>query len=152
MATQAKEHRGGPEAPSRVRRLHFGRMVAFGLLSWLMISGAALAMYPWRAHDRPLFGSALAVVLAAVTTLLAVVFFRRTPAVRGWNGLLLGLVWAAINVVVDLPLFSFGPLRMAPRAFLAEVALAFLMMPVLATALASQRRAGALTATGARPR
>src|SRR6185436_853113 len=139
MATQANVQRGGPEAPNRVRRLHFGRMVAFGFLSWLLVSGAALAMYPWRAHNRPLFESALAVVLAAVTTLLAIVFFRRTPAVRGWNGLLLGLVWAAINVLVDLPLFSFGPLRMAPRAFLADVALAYLMIPVLTTALASQR-------------
>jgi hypothetical protein len=150
MASQVKQHGTGTR-PDRVRRFGLGRMVAFGLLSWAIVLAAALAMSPWRANNRPLFESALAVVLTATTALLAIAFYRRTPAVRGWNGLVLGLVWAAINVLLDLPLFSFGPLHMPPRAFLADIALGYLVMPVLTTALASQRRAGATAVVGSRP-
>jgi uncharacterized membrane protein YpjA len=128
------------------RRPGLGKMVGFGFLSWLIVFAAAMAMYPWRVHNRPLFESAIAVVLAATTVTLAGIFFRRATDVRGWHGFVVGFVWATINMGVDLAVFSVGPMRMALPDYLADIGVTYLMIPVLTTALALQRHAGATAA------
>jgi hypothetical protein len=43
----------------------------------------------------------------------------------------LGLVWLAINLLLDLPLFSYGPMRMSLGDYLADVGLTYLILPAV---------------------
>jgi hypothetical protein len=130
----------GPAATAGVGRSSLFRRVVFGFLLWLIVFAAAMAMYPWRVGNRPLFESAIAVVLAAATVLLTTVYFRRTPNVRTRHGLVVGLVWAVMNIAIDLVAFSAGPMRMTPAEYFADIGVAYIMIPVLTSAMAHHRR------------
>jgi hypothetical protein len=120
-----------------------GKMIAYGFLSWAIVFAGAMAMFPWRAYNRPLFESSIAVILAATTALLGAAYFGRRPNIRARDGLVLGIVWVAINLLLDLAAFSAGPMKMAPGAYFTDIGVTYLMIPVLTTVIAGQRRTGA---------
>jgi hypothetical protein len=91
------------------------------------------------------------VVLAATTALLGAAYFGRSAGVRAGHGLLLGVVWAVTNVLVDLAAFSAGPMKMPLGEYLTDIATTYLMIPVITTVLATQRRSGAASAACATP-
>lgn len=46
---------------------------------------------------------------------------------------LLGLLWLAVSVLIDLPLVLFGgPMQMTLGAYVADIGATYLMMPVIA--------------------
>ncbi|MGH7675163.1 MAG: hypothetical protein ACREMV_07810 [Gemmatimonadales bacterium] len=53
------------------------------------------------------------------------------------EGLRLGLLWLAINVAIDAPLMLFGgPMHMTVGQYAADIAVTYLMMPVITTGIA----------------
>lgn len=115
-----------------------------GVLIWLIAFAAAFALFPVREANRPLFESIMPVVLAAATMFFGVRHFRSVHADFVLAGIVMGLVWLAINLIIDLPLFLFGgPMQMTWGDYLADIGVTYLMIPVITTGLgmAAARRA-----------
>ena len=79
----------------------------------------------------------MAVTLSIVTVWLGLVYLRKLPKVGVKDGLLLGLLWGAMSMAIDLPLFLTGPINMRLVDYLADVGLAYVMIPVITTGLAA---------------
>lgn len=61
------------------------------------------------------------------------------------EGLLIGLVWFVVCVMIDAPLMLFsGPMKMTFEAYMADIGLTYVSIPVVTTGLAAARaqRAG----------
>jgi hypothetical protein len=117
----------------------FGRALLFGFLVWLVPFGVAFAIFPLKESWRSLFESIMPVVVAAVTVLLALRYLRRVRSGFFREGLLLGLLWLVVCVVIDLPLMLSPPINMDLVEYLADVGLTYLLIPIITTGLGAAR-------------
>ena len=110
-----------------------------GVLSWLIPLVAATAIGPLRESNRPLFESIMPVVVVMGAVVLGGhVVLKRTMSPRAAAGV--GLAWAAINIALDLPLFTWGPMRTPLTAYLADIGLVYLIHPIVLAGLARMNR------------
>jgi hypothetical protein len=114
----------------------FRAALGLGLLVWLVPFVVAFLVFPFRESWRPLFESIMAVTLCAVTVWLGLAYLKKIPSPDARDGLLVGLLWWAISVAIDLPLFSAGPMKATIVDYLADIGLTYVAIPVITTGLA----------------
>jgi len=121
----------------------FRRAILFGFLIWVIAFAVAFALFPIRTSARPLFESIMPVVLTAATVFFAYRYFRSVQAGFAREGLLLGIVWMAANVLIDLPLMlSPSPMQMTPAEYFGDIGLTYLLIPVVTTGIGLVRAQG----------
>ncbi len=115
----------------------------FGFLIWLIAFVVAFAIFQIRETSRPLFESIMPVVLAASTVVFAIRYFKSVSTRFAREGLLLGLVWMATNIIIDLPLMlSPSPMQMSLSEYVADIGLTYLLIPVITTGIGLVRAQG----------
>jgi hypothetical protein len=108
-----------------------GKAVIFGFLVWLIAFVAAVLIFPIRDSARPLFESIMPVVVTTATVSFAVLYFRRVSTGHLREGILLGVLWFAISLVIDLPLMLAGPIGMSLGEYMADIGLTYLIIPAV---------------------
>ena len=108
----------------------------FGLLSWLIPFIASLAFFDSSGTvtiAQPLFKSLMVVIGGGVGAALLVFVFRRIPATLK-SGLVIGSLWLAINLLLDLAVLV--PLSGSSVAdYFQDIGLRYLMIPIMAVAV-----------------
>ena len=113
-----------------------GKAVLFGFLIWLTAFLVAFLIFPLRESSRPLFESIMPVTVAAATVAFAVVYFRGVTSNHSKEGIVLGCLWFAISVVIDLPLFLFeSPMQMTLSQYFGDIGLTYLIIPAITTGI-----------------
>jgi hypothetical protein len=110
---------------------------------WLVPFVVAVLIFPLKKNWPPLFESIMPVTLAFVVVFCAVRYFRRVRGAFVREGILLGLIWFAISVLIDLPLMLSPPISMMPLDYAADVGLTYLMIPVITVGIAFAAKTGA---------
>jgi hypothetical protein len=108
------------------------RALVCGFLIWLIPFVVAVAIYPVKRASQVLFDSIMPVVLAVCVMGAAQYYFRAVTAHFTREGLVTGMVWMVMNLLLDAPLFSHGPMKMTVAAYFADIGLTYLMIPVIA--------------------
>lgn len=108
-----------------------GKAVLFGFLVWLIAFVVAFLIFPIRESARPLFESIMPVVVTVATVAFALLYFRRVTAGFVKEGTVLGCLWLAINVIIDLPLMLTGPIDMTLGEYVADIGLTYLIIPAV---------------------
>ncbi len=107
------------------------RAVWIGFLSWLIPFVVGFAAFPVKKINAPLFSTIMyLVVLATAGSLLHFYFRNRIVSVREAG--LVGVLWTAINLILDYPMFAFGPMKMTPLGYCSEIGLVYFTFPVFA--------------------
>ena len=107
------------------------RAIWIGFFSWLIPFVAGFAAFPVKKINAPLFSSIMyLVVLATAGALLHLYFRKRNLSVREAG--LVGAFWMTINLMLDYPMFAFGPMKMTPLGYYSEIGLVYLTFPVFA--------------------
>ena len=117
------------------------RAIFYGILIWVAVFIVAMAVFSFRESNRPLFESIMPVAVTAATVFFAQLYFTRVEKDFVKTGVMLGLVWLVINILIDLPMVFGGPLEMTLPEYFADIGLTYLIIPVitLSTGLASAR-------------
>lgn len=116
------------------------RAVLLGLLSWLIPFAVSFLIFPLKKINEPLFSSAMYLVVLATAGVLLRFYFRKRPVcVR--EAVRVGALWLAINLIMDYPMFAFGPMKMTPLGYYSEIGLVYLTFPVFALLAARMARA-----------
>ncbi len=114
------------------------KALLLGLVSWLIPFIVGFAAFPLRQFNRPLFESIMAVAVTATAVILGLSYLRRVERATPREGLLLGLIWFAINVLIDAPLMLFGgPMQMSFAQYMADIGLTYASIPVVTWGLAT---------------
>jgi len=122
---------------------HWGKAVGFGFLAWLVPFVVAFLSFPLRESARHVFESVMAVTVTATAVGLGLAYLRRVPAagVRR-EGLLAGILWLAICVVIDAPLMLLGgPMKMSLATYFGDIGLTYVSIPIVTWGLAVARSA-----------
>ena len=115
------------------------RATLLGLFSWLLPFAIAFVLFPVRKSNAPLYATLMYLIVLLTAGLLLILHFlhRRVSMLEAC---LVGLLWLAINLALDYPLFSHGPMRMSAGSYYSEIGLVYLTFPafsMLAARLAS---------------
>ena len=105
------------------------RALGLGLLSWLVPFVFAFPVFPLKQVNAPLFDTVMSLAVIATAALLGRRYFRGNGAPHVGEALLLGFVWLAINLVMDYPMFNYGPMKMTATRYYSEIGAGYLLYP-----------------------
>lgn len=111
----------------------FGKIILFGLLLWIV---PFLASFPFvDASGRFLipetfFKSVMVVVGAFVGVVLAVRFFQSILKDHLREGVVIGIVWLAISLALDLVLVRAGFFPMSVYQYFTDIGLRYMSIPI----------------------
>ncbi|MFT5165836.1 MAG: hypothetical protein ACI8P3_001066 [Saprospiraceae bacterium] len=108
-----------------------GKILLYGFLIWLIPFLIAFGILSIHENNRPLFESIMAVTVAFVTVLFSVLFFQNKSSNYLTIGILSGLIWFGICFGIDLIMFSWGPMEMPFWAYVSDIGVTYLIIPVV---------------------
>jgi len=109
--------------------------ILFGFLVWVIPFVVAILIFPIRNNDRPLFESIMPVVVVLCVVIFACLYFKRLEGKLLREGIIIGVVWLAISLVLDLIMFMQGPMQMPLVDYLKDIGLTYLMIPTITIGL-----------------
>ncbi len=118
----------------------WGKALGFGALVWLLPFVIAFLAFPLRRSARPVFESIMSVTVAAAAVLFGLLYLRHVESNLLREGLLVGLLWFVVCVVIDAPLMLLGgPMQMSLGEYMGDIGLTYVGIPVVTTGLAIAR-------------
>ncbi|MEW5983286.1 MAG: hypothetical protein AB1806_13095 [Acidobacteriota bacterium] len=121
----------------------WGRAIGFGVLAWFIPFAVAFLVFPLHEPARPVFESIMAVAVTGTAVILALAYLKRAQDLKPSQGLILGALWLAISILIDAPLMLLGgPMQMSVGAYLGDIGLTYVCIPLVTWGLASSRTIG----------
>lgn len=111
------------------------KIIGFGLLTWLIPFVTAFAFFGPDGNiriDMDLFKSIMIVVASLVSSLLLVLYFKKVKSNYRKEGIVIGLIWLAMNLILDI-LILLPMSKMALGQYVAQIGLRYLMIPIMST-------------------
>jgi hypothetical protein len=115
------------------------RAILLGLLSWVIPFVVSFAVFPLKKTNAPLFSTLLFLVVLVTAGILLIWYFRKR-AVSIREAAAVGTLWLAINLILDYPMFAYGPMKMTALGYYSEIGLVYLTFPVFAAMAAWMAR------------
>lgn len=109
-----------------------GRVVLYGFLIWLIPFVVSVLIFPIHETNRPFFESIMPVVGTLCTVGFLILYFSRLNARFLRAGVIVGLIWLAISLVIDSFLFLWGgPMQMTLAEYMMDIGLTYLAIPII---------------------
>ena len=77
----------------------------FGFFIWLIPFVVSFIIFPLRDSNRPLFESIMPVILTIIVVFFSIHYFKNTNKISVIDGLIVGVIWFIISLIIDLILF-----------------------------------------------
>jgi len=119
----------------------FKKAFLFGFFVWLIPFVVAVLTFPIKQNDRILFESIMPVVLTIVTALFSNAYLRKVGSDFLKEGILLGAIWFAICILIDLSMFMYGPMKMSFIDYVKDIGLTYIIIPTVTIGIAYAKRA-----------
>ncbi|MEE9555368.1 MAG: hypothetical protein V3W18_13860 [candidate division Zixibacteria bacterium] len=105
--------------------------IIFGFLLWLIPFIVAFAIYPIRETNYPFFETIMPVTLTLCVVIFAVLYMKDLESGYIAEGVKIGIVWFLMSVVIDLFMFTWGPMKMSFGNYMMDIGLTYLIFPVV---------------------
>lgn len=105
--------------------------LGLGFLLWLIPFIISVIIFPLKSSDVQLFDSIMAITTVFFVILFALVYFLRFAPVTAAEGATIGLIWLAISLVIDLLMFSGGPMAMPLATYVKDIGIGYLVYPMV---------------------
>ncbi len=123
--------------------LSWGKAIGMGVLVWLIPFVIAFLIFPLHENARPLFESIMALAVASAAVFFGLKYLKTVNPIAPGAGLTMGLLWFVICLLIDAPLMLLGgPMKMSLGAYMADIGVTYLMIPVITAGLAAMKRTG----------
>ncbi|MFH1098614.1 MAG: hypothetical protein V1723_01690 [Candidatus Uhrbacteria bacterium] len=120
-------------ASLKAKRIMKSTKLAFfyGFLVWAMPFVVAFLIFPLRSSDRPFFESIMSVAVTAATVIFTVLYFQTIETSFLKEGILLGAIFFAVSIALDLLMFSRGPMAMSFVEYIKDIGFTYLLIPTI---------------------
>lgn len=109
------------------------KLILFGFWIWLIPFAIAFFIFFLQDSNPALFDTVMSIALAGAAVYFSVRYLKALEGNYLNAGILAGIVWMIVNIVIDLPFFMFGILsKMSLSAYLSDIGLGYLVIPVIA--------------------
>jgi hypothetical protein len=110
----------------------FKAALLYGLLVWLIPFVVSVLIYPLKTRATPLFESIMPVALTACVVFFLIQYFRKSATATLREVVVIGTLWLAISVALDLLMFMWGPMKMTLANYIMDIGLTYLIFPIVA--------------------
>lgn len=107
------------------------KVLLYGFFLWLLPFMVSFPIFPLRESNRPLFESIMAVTVTLFTVLFSLLLLGKQQKVSLIVGIMLGLVWYFMSVLIDLSMFMWGPMKMTFIEYMEDIGLTYLVIPII---------------------
>jgi hypothetical protein len=107
------------------------RTLWIGFLSWLIPFLISFFAFRLKKSNAPLFSTVMFLVVLATAGALLNLYFRKRSVSVG-EAALVGALWMIMNLILDYPMFAYGPMKMTPLGYYSEIGLVYLTFPMFA--------------------
>jgi hypothetical protein len=108
------------------------KIVLFGLLVWLIPFMVSFFIYPLKTPMYSLFESIMSVLIAVAAVIFSYFYFKDIGANFVREGVVTGIVWFIIAIVIDLVMFMpASPMHMNFTDYMMTVGVKYLIIPVV---------------------
>jgi hypothetical protein len=115
------------------------KTILYGALLWVTVFVGSFLIFPLKQSNPIYFETFITIILCSATVMYGHIFFR-TGDLSFSRALRVGLIWAVVNLLIDLPLFSFGPMKKTPGDYAMDIGLTYLVIPIILTGFASRKK------------
>ena len=107
-------------------------IIIYGIFVWLIPFIASFSIVGLRESNRVLFESIMPVVLTATLLIFSILFFRRIKEQYFKMGVIVGISWFLINIIIDLLLFlPEGPMQITLSEYMMDIGLTYLIIIII---------------------
>ena len=104
----------------------------YGFMIWLIPFVVSVLIYPIHDTNRALFESIMPVTLTASLVLFSILYLRKVESDFLREGLMIGVMWFAISLVIDLILFiPESPMQMSFGEYMMDIGITYFSMPII---------------------
>jgi len=108
------------------------KLVGFGFLIWLIPFLVSFVIFPLRNANRPFFESIMPVFLALTAMIISVLYFKKVEKESLKEGLIAGVLWFVLSLVIDLMLFlPASPMQMSFSDYMMDIGLTYLIILII---------------------
>ncbi len=107
------------------------KALLFGFFIWLIPFSVSVLIFPLRTSSRALFESIMPVVITICVVFFLILYFRKVEDGFLREGIILGVRWLAISLLIDLLLFMWGPMKMTLADYMMDIGLTYLIIPTI---------------------
>ena len=108
------------------------KVVLYGFLVWLLPLVVSLFIYPLKVAGSPLFESIMPLVISLTVVVLAFFYLKNLDGDYVKEGVIMGVVWFTISIIIDLVLFlSPSALQVSFTDYLMDIGITYLMIPFI---------------------
>ena len=109
----------------------FGVLILYCSILWLVPFVVAIGIFPLHISNRPLFETIMPVVLTIAVVLVSILYFRKVDREYLRAGIRLGVAAFVVSFLIDLSLFSWGPMKMPFGEYVGDIGLTYLIYPTV---------------------
>ena len=106
-------------------------LIGLGILLWLMVFAGAMMLFMIRTEEPIFFETLISIVLAFSTVVVTIIYFYNVKKNFVLAGARAGIVWMLMSLAIDMPLFSSGPMHMEMIAYMKDIGITYVMIPVI---------------------
>jgi hypothetical protein len=112
---------------------YWRRALLLGLLVWFVPFIVGLISFPVRELWRALFESIMALALSVIIVVCSTIYFNNVKDKYLKEGICIGLLWFAMCILIDLPIYLYGQMKMSLNDYAADIGLTYVMIPTITT-------------------
>ena len=112
-----------------------GKVLLYGFLLWLTVFAGSVLIFPIKENDPIFFETLISLILAASTVVFGHLYFKKEIVSLKYC-LIVGVSWALLNIAIDLPMFSYGPMKRPFLNYMTDIGLTYLMIPIILSVFA----------------
>ena len=107
-------------------------VLLYGFLLWFIPFIVGFISFPTKTFFTPLFETIMAVTVTLCVVVFTILYFKKLPGDYFKQGIIVGIVWLAISVLIDLPLFLLNsPMQMPVANYFMDIGLTYLIYPIV---------------------
>jgi hypothetical protein len=107
------------------------KIILYGFLIWLIVFFISFAIYPLHGDNKALFESIMPIAIAGCVVGFATLYFKDMDDNFLNEGITIGIVWFAVNIIFDLFMFMEGPMKMSIGDYMMDIGFTYLMIPII---------------------
>lgn len=108
-----------------------GKIILYGFLIWLSIFVGAMLIFQLHESDRIFFETLISIICTAVIILFTSSYFKKVETNFVSEGIKTGIIWMLINLIIDIPMFSFGPMARPLWDYFKDIGFMYLSIPIV---------------------
>ncbi len=109
----------------------YPRAILYAIILWGLTFLAGFFIYPLRAENPMLFASVRMVIVALISMVLTIMYFRDVEDHLIRDGIKLGTIWLLATIILDQGPFVWGLMQFSFVDYLADTGVSHLIYPIV---------------------